>query len=169
MKRNVNILLFMIVAACGVSLWQALTGDPPANDGAGDMMSAPAPPPVERAEAGAVSPWLGADAANIHLVILNGTEVPGLARDVSLALSLVGCVIQRVGNAPHQDFDRTLLVNRRLDAPQAERLAARLGGITVIEEKDNRTHEDALLVLGADYRTILQALDLSAVPSGGGN
>jgi len=169
MKRNVNILLLMIVAACGVSLWQALTGDPAADDATGDMTVAPAPPPVERAEAGAGSPWLGADAANIHLVILNGTAVPGLARDVSLALSRVGCVTQRVGNAPHQEFDRTLLVNRRLDAQQAERLAAQLGGIAVIEEKDSRTHEDALLVLGADYRVILQALDLPAVPSGRAN
>ena len=50
-----------------------------------------------------------------RLAILNGTRVDGLANTFSLASPLIGCVAERVGNAPHRNFVRTLLVNRKLD------------------------------------------------------
>ena len=86
----------------------------------------------------------------IHLVVLNGTSEFGLARGVGLLLGRVGCVAERVGNAPHRNFVRTFLVNRRLSDRQAADLARRLGGIRVIREWDGRGGEDAILILGAD-------------------
>jgi hypothetical protein len=169
MKRNVNILLMVVVAVCAVSLWQALNREPAKPDRAVAESPLTTLPSAPRSAAEARPPWLTADQVNIHLVILNGTKVAGLARDVSLALSATGCVTQRIGNAPHDDFTNSLLVNRRLAAKQADQLAQRLGGIQVIEEKDSRTHEDALLVLGADYRTILAALGMSTAKGEGAN
>ncbi len=160
MKSRVNILLLVVVCVCAASLWHASARDRRGTGGLGgepaDEKLAKVVPPAE----GLPAPWLGEGGDYIHLVILNGTETPGLAQDISLALNLFGCVTQRLGNAPHTAFERTLLVNRRLTDAQAAELAGRLGGVAWVTEKDSRTHEDALLVLGADYRRIQEALGI---------
>ena len=74
-------------------------------------------------------------------------------------LPLLGCVVERVGNAPHNDHARSLLVNRRLDSKTAAALAGRLGGLPVLREADSRTTEDAVLVLGQDHEHLLRRLD----------
>jgi LytR cell envelope-related transcriptional attenuator len=94
----------------------------------------------------------------IHLLVLNGTDVANLAGDFSLLLDRVGCVAQRVGNAPHQNFRTSMLVNRRLDAADLTRLALALGIRETMEEADPRADEDAVLLLGADYQAVLDRL-----------
>ncbi|MFH1845221.1 MAG: LytR C-terminal domain-containing protein [bacterium] len=96
----------------------------------------------------------------VHLVVLNGTTRTGLAREIGLALTLVGCVTERVGNAPHTRFAHSLLINRKLTPVVMQDLAHRLGAVPALEEKDPRTTEDAVLVLGADFSRICEALSL---------
>ncbi len=141
MRRGTrNLLLVLAAAACGVSLW---LGRPA---GRGPAPSGEAP-----------------DGPALHLVVLNGTGEPNLARDAALALGLAGCVTERMGNAPHDRFRRTLLVDRRLDGA-AERLARRLGGVPVLREVDPAASEDAVLVLGADHAQALSGLAGAGAP-----
>jgi hypothetical protein len=145
MKRWLNVLLVLCVLAAGASMWVA-RGRPLPN-----LLRRPAPEP-------AVVPLPTLDHP-ARLAILNGTRVDGLANTFSLAMPVIGCVGERVGNAPHRKFARTLLINRKLDDATADAIAQRLGGLPVLKEMDARTTEDAVLVVGADYETVLQRLE----------
>ena len=105
---------------------------------------------------------VGGDAI-IVLDVLNGTAVPGLAADVSLALGRVGATADRFANAPHDTFARSLLVNRRLDEDRAAALARRLGGVQLLFEHDPVSRADAVLVLGADHARVKRALGMATV------
>jgi len=94
----------------------------------------------------------------VHLLGLNGTAVKNLAGDFSLLVGRAGCVANRIDNAPHDHYARSLLINRRLDDDRAEALAARLGGPRVIREHDGGAVEDAVLVLGADHDRLREVL-----------
>ena len=136
MKSRVNIWLLLAVALCAVSLW---AGWRPDRDEADESMVDDQP-------------------GTAHLLVLNGTDRPGLAREISLLLGPAGCVVEGVGNAPGNDWPRCLLVNRRMAPARAARLAERLGGVTVVREWDDRATEDAVLVLGADWNGVRRAL-----------
>jgi hypothetical protein len=146
-----NIWLLVLVALCGVSLWFGKELVLPAQDPSGSEHPQVAPEPYE----------LPADAAAVHLVVLNGTGEDGLARDVSLLLGRAGCVAERVGNAPRVKYAESFLVNRRLSDDRARDLAARLGGVKVLREWDDRCGEDAALVLGGDWARLKAALEKS--------
>jgi hypothetical protein len=159
MKRTANYLLLVFLILCGLSLWL----------GRGESPDEAAPANEEPAEATIpdAGPVLALERGEdetgdspVHLVILNGTEQAGLARKVGLALGVAGCVTQRVDNAPHTHFEQSLLINRRLTPSAARSLAARLGGVPLLLERDPRTTEDAVLVLGADYLRVWRALDI---------
>lgn len=142
MNRVRNVLLFLMVIACGVSFWAARRDADQAD--AGPTLPGPeeaAPPPVA--------------AESIHVAVLNGTGEPGLARRVSRLLPALGCVVVEVGDAPADTFARTMLVNRRLDDERLGWLVRRLAGPVVIAEWDGRRDEDVVLVLGRDHRAKL--------------
>jgi hypothetical protein len=159
MKRPANLLLLTLLAVCLLSLWLGRSGrDSAERDDVGETL------PVPAAATRAVAPADSPPSPPVHLAVLNGTSEAGLARDIGLAVALCGCVAERVGNAPRADLPHSLLVNRRLPAAVAARLAARLGGLPVIEERDLRTSEDAVLVLGGDYARVNRALALPRSP-----
>lgn len=107
--------------------------------------------------------------AGIQILILNGTEERGLAREYSLMLAQARCVPAGIGNAPDGIWQQSLLVNRRLPKDRARDLAHRLGGLQVIQEWDDRGTEDAVLVLGRDHRRVEAALaDKGEAGSGSG-
>ena len=150
MKGRLNTWLLLLVAICALSLW---FGKDLVPKGTGSSREEPTPTGAETTFA------MSAEETPIHLTVLNGTSELGLAREVSLLLGRVGCVAESVGNAPHRDFGRSLLVNRRLSDRHAGALARRLGGIRVIREWDGRVGEDAVLVLGADCQSLTGFLD----------
>jgi len=127
-------------------------------DGGSVSPPGPAPEPDPEPEAVAGFQEDHADPGPVHLRVLNGTPRPGLAREFGLLLGRTGCVAETVDNAPHDRFPRTMLVNRRLDDDRARDLAGRFGGIPVIREWDDRTSEDAVLVLGADHVAVRRKL-----------
>jgi hypothetical protein len=140
MKFWLNVVLVLCVLAAGASLWVA--------------SGRPLPQPLRRSPPPVVLPLPTLDQP-ARLAILNGTRVDGLANTFSLSVPQIGCVAERVGNAPHRHYARTLLVNRKLDDATAAAIAQKLGGVPVLKETDVRTTEDAVLVVGGDYQTVL--------------
>ena len=144
MRRAASGLLVLAVIAAAVSIWV----------GRGRPLPAWTGRVVRSAPAADATPLPSLDRP-ARLAILNGTGVTGLANTFALAVPQVGCVAERVGNAPHRHFERTLLVNRRLAGETVAAIGARLG-VTVLQERDDATTEDAVLVVGADYRDVLE-------------
>lgn len=148
MIRARTFWLVSIVVLCGVSLW---LGRRPTSAPDGTVSARQA-----RTDAAF---WANASERDpVHLVVLNGSGIGGLAREVSLELAVAGCVVERVANAPHDHFARTLLINRTLAGKHARAVAALLGGVPVLREWNGRGTEDAVLVLGGDHAEIRTAL-----------
>ena len=147
-RRAMNLGLALLVLMGAVSLWLAhgrLAGENVTPDGEAGGLPGPEAFPQE----------LG----TIHLRVLNATEVPGLAGELALLVpGLGGCVVQGVGNAPRWSGSPSLLINRRLDRSQALALAAALGPVPLIQEWDDRSSADAVLVLGEDHARVRAAL-----------
>ncbi|MBU8871905.1 MAG: LytR C-terminal domain-containing protein [Gemmatimonadales bacterium] len=147
MGRRLNLWLLLVVILCAVSLWVGL-GDP----GSFRQESSISKP------AAGLDKLAGSDNPAVHLLILNGTDRSGLAREVGLLVSRAGCVAQDIGNAPAGDHPVSFLINRRLEPGRAAELAVRLGGIPVLLEWDGRGTEDAVLLLGEDHQEVLSSL-----------
>jgi len=141
MRSRLNTWLLALVAVFALSLWFGKDLIRAGKKGSAGGTSATGPTTIFA---------MSAEETPIHLVVLNGTNESGLAREISMLLGRAGCVTESVGNAPGRDFGRSILVNRRLSNSKAFDLARRLGGIRVIREWDRRGGEDAILVLGAD-------------------
>ncbi|MBT3317314.1 LytR C-terminal domain-containing protein [bacterium] len=144
------ILLFIFVLICGLSVWYGMTDDPKLS--LPDLQFSKDQAIVENDVVFEDKP--------IHVAILNGTSITGLASDVSLAIEHYGCVVDAIENAPHSNFKESILINRRLDSEAARQLANQLGGIRLIHEFDGRTVEDVVLVLGADYKLVTDSIDI---------
>jgi hypothetical protein len=148
--------LVALLLLAAVSIWFGRRSGHEPRDAGGRM------PAQSFAAAAASAPEA---AQSVHLVVLNGAGVDGLAARVGLLLAAAGCVVERVGDAPHPHFENSLLINRRLPNERAEALAARLGGVRILREWDPRASEDALLVLGADYDAVWKRLQLQSYPA----
>jgi len=147
MKGRLNVWLLLTVLICGASYWFGK-----------DLIAVESP-----MSAGVETPKVGFvddedQEATVHLLVLNGTDRPGLAREFGLLLGRAGCVADQVGNAPHNHFAKSFLVNRLLDASRIKRLAAELGDVPVLIEFDGRSAADAVLVLGRDADRIRKHL-----------
>jgi len=143
--RTLRLFLLLAVLLCAISIGVWMTHGPDRPEGnarAGAAAGDPADEP------GGI----------VHLVVLNGTPVANLAGDFSLLVARAGCVADRIGNASHDGYQASLLVNRRLEDDHAAALAARLGGPVLLREHDARATEDAVLVLGADHERLRDAL-----------
>lgn len=160
MRRTANWLLLIFLIVCGLSLWLGRSESPETEAPDGDV-PASSSTPVAGPKLELERDQEGTGDSPVHLVILNGTEQAGLARKVGLALGVAGCVTQQIDNAPHTHFEQSLFINRRLPPAVARDLAARLGDIPLLLERDPRTTEDAVLVLGADYSSVCRALGVS--------
>ena len=157
MPGKLNFWLLILAGVCALSLWFGKDLVLRSNEGPAEKSAGPVEPAdFDMAE----------EEKSVHLMVLNGTAEPGLARQISLLLGRAGCVAENVGNAPRRDFERSLLVNRRLSDQRAASLARHLGGIQIIREWDARTGEDAVLVLGADHEHLKTSL--AAVRTAGG-
>ncbi len=145
-----RLMLLLVVLACiaSVGVW-AVHGD-------GDRLGSVVESAPRRAAPDKASDAIPDDV--IHVAVLNGTKVKNLAGDFSLLLDRVGCVADRIDNAPHDRYARSLLINRRLDDDRAAALAARLGGPPLIREYDTDAVEDVVLVIGADHVQLREIL-----------
>ena len=141
MRGRVNLWLLLAATLCATSLWVGWRSVRPGE-----------PAPVTTVTGGELP------GEAVHLLVLNGTNRAGLAREFSLLLVPAGCVTEAVANAPEGRWKQSMLVNRRLEPSRAAALAASLGGVPVVREWDDRTTEDAVLVLGQDWEAVRRAL-----------
>jgi hypothetical protein len=148
-RGRLNSWLLVLVGICALSLWLGKDLVQKGNSVSSESSSTPV---------ATVDFAMPQEETPTHLVVLNGTSEPGLAREFGLRLGRAGCVVESVGNANRRDLARSLLVNRRLTDRQADELARRMGGIRVIREWDGRVGEDAVLVLGADHEHLKTSL-----------
>lgn len=146
MFRSLNFWLFLVVVICGVSLLLA------------SGFSLPLTGQQEQSISAGIPAWTN-DPGNqpVHLRVLNGTGHSGLAREFSLLVSGRGCVVEAIGNA-RGTWTESLLVNRRLEPSATADLARQLGGLSVINQWDERLTEDAVLILGEDFEQVKAAL-----------
>ena len=153
MNRLANLLLLLVVGICGFSFWLARGRPVPGFLESKGIGSAPVAIQM-------------ADPLDepVHLRVLNGTQLSGLAGQVALLLPGLGCVIEGVGNADSWPDSPSVLINRRLSEARARQLAEILGGIPILREWDARTTEDAVLVLGLDHERIQAVLFSAASP-----
>ncbi len=101
-------------------------------------------------------------ASNQQLVariqILNGTLVPGLARRTSEIYESFGYIVAATGNADRQDYEKTLVIDRRGDMAQAQRIASVIR-CTRVETQTGTTGGqtpgidpfDVTIVIGKDF------------------
>jgi len=95
----------------------------------------------------------------LRVAVENGTGVRGIAADAQAALSELGVVVVRTGNAASFDYRESVLVVRRRGG-EARLLAERIGCGHVIEQLSSGAGEDATLILGADCTQLKLGLDL---------
>ena len=144
--RSLNFWLFLLALICGVSFWIA-SGTP-----------LPGGLEFDQSSKGAKENWTSeALEQSVHLKVLNGTQTSGLARQFSLLVGGRGCVVEGVGNAKGH-WAESILINRRLSSEDASILARKLGEVPVIRQWDERLTEDAVLILGADFERVRDAL-----------
>ena len=82
--------------------------------------------------------------------VLNGTDVDGLARTITLRLRRAGFDIVSYGTAAAADQDSTLLLLRSADTAAAWAVRDALGFGRVVMEPDPRLLLDVSVVLGRD-------------------
>jgi hypothetical protein len=85
--------------------------------------------------------------------ILNGVGESGIAHEAKRSLLQMGIDVIAVGNAPHFDYEESVLVATRRGA-DVERLGEILGCRNVVVQIREGAIEDASLILGADYRSL---------------
>ena len=146
MFRSLNFWLFLVVLVCGFSFWIS-SGTPLPSILSTERTVLPAENSTERE----------LFEQPVHLRILNGTEIAGLARQFRLLATGRGFVVEGVGNAPGS-WPETLLVCRRLGHEQSRLLAGQFDSPPVIFQWDERMTEDALLIIGEDHARVRKVL-----------
>ncbi len=94
-----------------------------------------------------------AEDLNIVLEILNGTTVTGLARRAANVFQSFGYEVVSVGNAESQDYQKTVVLDRR-GRPEAARRAAELIRCATVRSEPPGAAEasvDVTVVLGKDF------------------
>lgn len=94
----------------------------------------------------------GAGADRIRVQVLNGTGVPGLARQVQPSLVPAGAVVSLTGNADRFDYDITQVVfYRDEDLERARAVQRALGVGEVVRSLVILDVVDVTVVIGADF------------------
>jgi hypothetical protein len=110
--------------------------------------------------------WLGADAPvarvpSLQIEVLNGCGEAGAAQKTAERLQGLGHDVLVVGDAPRDDYDRTIVIDRRGRDRITREFARRIGPCPVILEFVPDAGADLTLILGSDWR------DLGLFPGNG--
>jgi len=88
---------------------------------------------------------------SVKVKILNGTNVPGLAKKMRNILMREGLTVVEFGTSPYPFFDQTIIINQRADTDYAMRVAEILGVDRVYHIIDSSQLNSALIIIGKDY------------------
>ena len=98
------------------------------------------------------------EAAAPRIQILNGTLLAGLARRTAEIFDSFGFDVVAVGNADRQDYDNTVVIDRKGDATQAQRAAdvikctrVESGPPRADQEGSSTDNYDVTIILGKDF------------------
>jgi len=151
-KKHLNLWLSLLLIVFGLSYW---------------LGAKLLPSPVSELATGSVLTPLAPVAVGetVSVVILNGTDIKGLAQQFRRRLEWAGWQTERIGNTPDESrYEHSFLINRRLPFATATGLGRDLGGLPILQEYDQRTVGDLVLVLGRDYSRLAELLPLPARP-----
>ncbi len=87
----------------------------------------------------------------LRIEVLNGCGEEGLAASTAQRLRDLGQDVVKVADADRHDYDRCVIIDRGGRPWLSRRLARRLGGITVILEREATADVDVTLILGKDH------------------
>ncbi|HSM03368.1 MAG TPA: LytR C-terminal domain-containing protein [Longimicrobiales bacterium] len=93
----------------------------------------------------------GGEAERVRVEVLNGSGLEGLARVTTGYLRDRGFDVVEVGNWETFEEDSTFVLARTADLEVAERVAAALGGVRVLERPEPNLYVDVSVVLGKDW------------------
>jgi hypothetical protein len=96
----------------------------------------------------------GEELERISVEVLNGAGAQGAAARVSDLLRDMGFDVKTFGNAPVRQ-DQTVLIDRSGRTWASRALSDSLGGVPVRSEAAPELYLDATLVLGSDWRELL--------------
>ncbi len=88
---------------------------------------------------------------SLKVKILNGTEVPGLARKMRNLLIREGLNVVEFGNSPYTYFKRSVIINQRGNIANVRDLAKMTGIQKVYNVIDNTQMHDVLIIIGRDF------------------
>ncbi len=95
---------------------------------------------------------------NVTLEILNGTKVNGLASRTSQVFQSFGYDVAHIGNAENGEIEKTIVIDRRGDIIQAQRIANIIKCTNVKESSDEERGFDE--ILSGD---LIESIDLTII------
>jgi anionic cell wall polymer biosynthesis LytR-Cps2A-Psr (LCP) family protein len=88
--------------------------------------------------------------ASIKVKILNGTDVPGLARKMRESLIREGLNVVEFGTSPYRKMNKSILINRRGNVVAVNRVSELTGIQNIYHIIDNTQLHNILIILGED-------------------
>lgn len=87
---------------------------------------------------------------SIKVKILNGTDVPGLARKMRESLIREGLNVVEFGTSPYRKMNKSIIINKRGNVASVNRVAELTGIQNVYHITDNTQLHNILIILGED-------------------
>ncbi len=88
--------------------------------------------------------------ASIKIKIVNGTDVPGLARKMRERLIREGLNVMEFGTSPYHTMNRSIIINKRANITAVNRVAELTGIQNVYHNIDNTQLHNILIIIGED-------------------
>lgn len=88
--------------------------------------------------------------ASIKIKIVNGTDVPGLARRMRESLIREGLNVVEFGTSPYRKMPKSIVINRRANIESVNRVAELTGIQNVYHIIDNTQLHNIMIILGED-------------------
>jgi len=98
------------------------------------------------------------DPSMVHLEVLNGTGVPGMAAKTRDLLSTKGWVVVSIGDADRGNYTQSVLINYGVSDSIVQQVSSALGlplALASVSGLNSNTHIDARIVLGQDVLPLL--------------
>lgn len=91
------------------------------------------------------------DSESIKVRILNGSDIPGLARKMRNVLTREGLTVVEFGTSPYEVTDKTVIINQKGNLNSALKVSSILGIDTMYHIVDSSQLADVLVIVGKDY------------------
>ncbi len=91
------------------------------------------------------------DSESIKVRILNGSDIPGLARKMRNVLTREGLTVVEFGTSPYEVTDKTVIINQKGNLNSALKVSSILGIDTMYHIIDSSQLADVLVIVGKDY------------------